>query len=867
MALNRRGFLKTAAVGALVSFPAKAQTNGIKRVVIVRDQPTAAIACLARVLAAHGVEVKETANRTPAPPADFAILARVQPGVPESFVVESPKAGLLSVTGGDARGLTYALLELADRAEHSGAGFEAWLDGWNASVISDRPANRVRAISRLFVSDVHDKPWFNDREMWPAYFEMLADNRFNRFHLAFGIGYDFLREVTDSYFVFAYPFFVSPPGYNVRAVNLPDAERDRNLEMLKYISEQAAAFHLDFQLGLWTHGYQWENSPHANYTIAGLTADNHAAYCRDALTMLLRACPAISGVTFRIHGESGVAEGNYPFWGTVFEGIVDCGRTVTIDLHSKGLDEQMLQTARATGMPVIVSPKFWAEHMGLPYHQADIRELEIPKGEAKGLMALSTGSRSFTRYGYADLLRSDRRYGVIHRIWSGSRRLMLWGDLDSAAAYSRAFQFCGSQGVDLMEPLSFKGRRGSGKGSRCGYADASLEPRWDWQKYLYTYRVWGRSMYNPFIAHDARRLLKTQFGASAEHVEAALANATRILPAITTAHAPSAANNNYWPEMYTNQPIVNPGKNQYSDTPSPKVFGNTSPLDPQLFSTVNGFAAELLSKQSTGKHSPVEVAQWLDDYAAAALNRLANVSSAGVDFRRLAVDVRIQAGIGKFFAAKLRAGVLYAIYEATADRAALDAALGQYRAARSSWIELAGVAKGVYVGDVTAGEQPWLRGCWQDRLVAIDEDIAAMAGKTAVAAEPGDAATERISRVLAKWPRVVNECRHTPPQFMIRGSDTPIEVSLERQPSQAVLYYRRVSQAERFECVEMKRQGDAYRADIPAAYTKDSAYPIQYYFRFHEGQEAWLFPTISETFVPQPYFILSATTLIVKEIM
>ena len=63
----------------------------------------------------------------------------------------------------------------------------------------------------------------------------------------------------------------------------------------------------------------------------------------------------------------------------------------------------------ATGMPVKVSPKFWAEHMGMPYHQADIRDQEIPHGRtATGLMALSSGARSFTRYGYADLLREDR---------------------------------------------------------------------------------------------------------------------------------------------------------------------------------------------------------------------------------------------------------------------------------------------------------------------------------------------------------------------------------------------------------------------------------------------------------------------------
>ena len=36
-----------------------------------------------------------------------------------------------------------------------------------------------------------------------------------------------------------------------------------------------------------------------------------------------------------------------------------------------------------------------------------------------------------------------------------------------------------------MEPLTFRGRRGTGVAGtrRSGYADDSLEPRWDWQKY------------------------------------------------------------------------------------------------------------------------------------------------------------------------------------------------------------------------------------------------------------------------------------------------------------------------------------------------------------------------------------------------
>ena len=136
---------------------------------------------------------------------------------------------------------------------------------------------------------------------------------------------------------------------------------------------------IDFQLGLWMHGYERIDSPKPNYTIEGLTRETHGPYCRDAVRALLKACPAIGGITFRIHGESGVEEGSYDFWKTVFDGVATCGRQVEIDMHAKGMDETMLNLAVATRMPVKVSPKYWAEHMGMPYHQADIRELEQPR--------------------------------------------------------------------------------------------------------------------------------------------------------------------------------------------------------------------------------------------------------------------------------------------------------------------------------------------------------------------------------------------------------------------------------------------------------------------------------------------------------
>ena len=84
-----------------------------------------------------------------------------------------------------------------------------------------QPANQIRGIGRIFASAVEDKGWYNDRSFWRRYLTELATQRFNRFHLALGLGYDQPSGLSDTYFYFAYPFLISVPGYNVRAVPLP----------------------------------------------------------------------------------------------------------------------------------------------------------------------------------------------------------------------------------------------------------------------------------------------------------------------------------------------------------------------------------------------------------------------------------------------------------------------------------------------------------------------------------------------------------------------------------------------------------------------------------------------------------------------
>jgi hypothetical protein len=895
--LNRREFIRTtagAAAGVAVGLPtgialAKDGTHGVAVIVDPADTVASSAPArwaadeIVRELTERGLAAGVFASATEAPAGHLQIYSanasspdasaalkasRVRcEDVPEALALCQNKDSIWAC-GHDARGLSYALLELADRAKNSSDPIAALAV---AKPVTERPANRIRSLTRLFTSEPEDKPWFNDREMWPAYLSLLATQRFNRFNLALGIGYDFLRNVTDAYFLFAYPFLLDVPGYKVRVPQLPDAERDANLETLRFISRETVARGMEFQLGIWMHGYQWIDSPNPNYTIEGLTPETHGPYCRDAVRALLQAVPEISGVTFRIHGESGVEEGSYDFWKTVFEGVGTCGRKVEIDMHAKGMDQRMIDTALSAGQPVKISPKYWAEHLGMPYHQADIREQERPREgrQATGLMKLSSGSRSFFRYGYGDLFREDRQWGVLHRIWPGTQRLLIWGDPKTAAAHSRAFSFCGSDGVEIMEPLSFKGRRGSGiAGDRCAYADKSLSPRWDWQKYAYSLRVWGRHLYNPNTDPEVCQwAMYRDFSGAGDDLSAALANASRILPIVTTAHAPSAGNNTYWPEVYLNHSLIDATKSgPYSDSPTPRVFGTVSPLDPQLFYRMIDFADDLLKGERSGKYTPIEVAQWLEDYADGAKASLTQAKKRATpkekpEYRRLVIDIAVAADLGRFFGAKFRAGVLYHVYEKSGDRDALSRSLGFYNLARDAWAAIVKRTAGVYLDDITVGETRVLRGSWAERLADIDTDIEAIetVQKKLEPAKPGQA-DDKIAEIIAAVSgrpreRFFDVHIHNARKEIFKPGESLALEFVSGGFSSAQLFYRHVNQAERWHSVPMTLRGLTWNATIPAEYT-DTPYPLQYYFELKSGPErALLYPGFGRQLIDQPYFV------------
>ncbi len=915
-AIPRRNFFKLAGAAAVGGF-AQVGYAAAKPVFLIIDPENStassapsmrAVAQLGEALGAKGVRQELVRSAEAAKGAGLCIVlaksdSRLAEGFPrgkrltiaESLRITPGRVGRIPailVSAPDPRGFIYALLELAERVRYGDDPFRSLQ---LTESVEEEPANEVRSVSRYFCSELEDKPWFYDREFWIGYLDHLVASRFNRFTMAFGLEYDFPRGVTDDYLHFVYPFLVEVPGYpQVRAMQLAAAggnrlatptalsaaERSRNLAMLRFVASETAARGLQFQLGIWTHAYQWTESPNAYHRIEGLTPDNHARYCRDALAVILRECPEIQGLTMRVHGESGIPEGSYDFWRTVFEAIAGAGRTIEIDMHAKGVDEKIIDIAVATGMPVKLGAKYSAEHQSLGYHQADIRSLEVPHGTLsesnEALFRVSSGARSFTRYGYADFLRRDARYKLWFRLWPGTQRHLLSVDPEMAAAYGRTASFCGAAGLELMEPLTFKGREGSGQpGGRCAYADTSLNPMQDWQKYDLYYRVWGRKLYNPDAEPETwRRAMRKDFGAGTEATEASLSHASRILPLLTSAHLPSASNHDLWYELPTNMPVVEGSEpSPYGDTPIPKIFGTVSPLDPQMFSTVAEYAKSLIHREPSAKYSPIDVARWVEqcvDSAKYWLNAAAGAVRArgGGAFRRIEEDVLIQIGLGSFFAHKLRSAVLYDVFQQSGDTSAGDAALEHYQKARVAWAMMAERAKNVYRANVPYGSIPKRSGHWLDRLPGIDSDLAAM--KTRIQWNKAEtisrrAAIEEMSAIARILPLAVPvECSHAPQDKFTSGDALEVKLSISgksrgegiKSVRSVRLRYRHVNQAERWKVLDVNCEEGIFAATIPPEYTR-SDFGLEYYFELADaGGVKWMYPGFDKKLSNQPYFAI-----------
>ncbi len=772
--------------------------------------------------------------------------------------------------GHDARGIVYALTELADRVRNA-LGDDLFAGTFP---LIEQPTARIRSITRLFCSEAEDKVWFYDKQQWRDYLTMLASNRFNRFALTLGMGYNYPYHnpwISDVYFYFPYPFLLQLPGYAIDVKELSAEERDANLEMLKFIGREAAKRGLEFQLALWTQRYDFDDVPNAEHTVRGVTAENLAPYCRDAITRLLLEVPEITGLTFRVHVEGGIAEGDYGFWEQAFAGVAAAGRPVEIDMHGKGLDHKMIDVARKSGMPIAASPKYLAEHMGPPYHQSAIRNKEYPPETARSEREqLSEGSRKFLRYSYGDLLTKNKDYKVIYRIWAGTQRVLLWGDPVFAAGYGRSSMFAGSDGVEWCEPQSFKGRMGTSMpGQRFNYQKHGLATRQDWQKYAYQYRVWGRLLYNPEAPRDSwMRWLERECGDAAEACETGLSLASRVLPLITLAHGPSASNNHYWPEVYTNYGLLDGGHGARAygnDMEGPSRFGNAPTFDSALFANAREYAELLLKGETSHRYTPLDVADWLDELAVGCETALskARVSQdfGRAEVQRMFIDIEILSGIARHFAEKFRAACWAELFIATKVTALIEPMVDHATRSVAVWERLAAVSRDVYHTDLTYGPESWLRGSWHARLPEMQAElldlvaIRRFGGTESV--QPDAKTSAAIAALKARRSTLADPIVVQAGKSFAAGQAFPISIKAQADMA-PILHYRHINQAERWKSMPMEKRGDGYAAEIPAGYTQ-SDFHLQYFISLTRQGQSVLTPGLERNLANEPYYTVLQT--------
>ena len=231
--IARRSFLQRAGQASAAGCLAGGLAAAPARIVIIADPADKlasagpvqwAIGELRRAVEAKGAACELAASAGAAGQFQTAVvIGRAETDLPsEAFRLAPAKQNgkpVVRASASDVRGLVYATTELADRVQH---GVDAAAALALTAAIQEEPANAIRSINKAFVSDVEDKSWYYNRDYWRDYLTTLATNRFNRFSLAFGWGYDFPRNVVGDYFHLPYPYLLEVPGYNVRVIPLED---------------------------------------------------------------------------------------------------------------------------------------------------------------------------------------------------------------------------------------------------------------------------------------------------------------------------------------------------------------------------------------------------------------------------------------------------------------------------------------------------------------------------------------------------------------------------------------------------------------------------------------------------------------------
>jgi hypothetical protein len=567
----------------------------------------------------------------------------------------------------------YGVLEAAEQIRSTG----------RISNTSACPEVALRGIRYFLHNHDLEQNWYYSHEYWDEYFSMLAKNRFNRFNLVFAHQTNYLAP--------PYPFLLQLPEFpEIRVPGLSAEQPNKNMDMLRYISQAAADHGIDFTLGIWEHNIQNRMTP----TTEGITRENIGPYSHAALKKILERCPAIRSVQMRTNEESGISkEDRVAFYRDyIYTAIRDAGRPVYLDLRAWAVAKDMIDAAEQVHVPLRVSTKYWAEDVGRPYQPAE----------------------TYPGYSYLNFLEKPHSYQFYWELWGlGSHRLLLWGNPDFVRRAAATFHLGDAIGYEIDPPLAQKGF-----GNRPGvwgiFTDAHKDRmfwKWEFERYWLFYQLWGRLSYNA-ATPDSVWLdeLTRRFGNAARDVLEAYRNASGVINEIVAAHL-ADPNMYIWPE-------INPGGliDAYRDV-LPSDWRYIAPIPEAVENRIRGVAsAKQIAPQTAA------LLNGLAQKTEEALSRAAKkIPASNAEWRSTTADFEVLSLLARYHAFKQTATDQVTYFDATGDRAALDSATRDLNNALQIWERLCRLTDGLYPEQMAFG--PDDVGHWKDKLPYVRHDL------------------------------------------------------------------------------------------------------------------------------------------------
>ncbi len=662
----------------------------VKLVATGADGPVAfGIAELERALSAAGYALDDAApfqvilTHSSAPSSSDALA--IVPDLPESYSITRKAPETLLLVGRDPVGLMYACLDLAEQLGPVS----------DLTQVRERrcqPDLQVRGLYTFTHNAEAERDWLYDPAYWQGYADELARCRYNRFNLIYGHQsphlipiYAFMLDELDE----AFP--------DIRVQGIISEERARNLQALQAASGAMAGRGLRFFLGIWNSrpwkiaNGVWENQP---TRVTGCDdLDMLADYTRQGFTRLIELCPSIAGIQLRMNIESGIGDQRF-FVQSFVPALADLaaqGRRLAVELRNWGLHPDTIEAFRSTGLDIVVSTKYFAEHQAMPYQPPVMR-----------------GS-----YSYDSFLRRDKPFPFQWHLWNlGSHRLFNWGDPDYVRQFARSCHLGDGVGFEVTPPGSQKGFSQWGQVTPGDWqARSDLPPRPGYQRYWFFLLAFGRLTYDPTTPDDLFLWqLAARTSAEAAPVLLAAYRAASKVVSFLISQRMDDPNMYVWPELDAGGPIDH-------NLIAP-------PGEVTLFATAREHAEDRAAGRSTAKLSPFDCQEALAriaDQIEARLGELAALPGLAdnLEYRTVRVDFAALAALARYHAAKSAASGNLALFYETEEQRFLDAAEGEAARGLVLWGDLCARTE-VYYDRLHLGPSG---GHWRDNVPRVRYDL------------------------------------------------------------------------------------------------------------------------------------------------